>query len=78
MHMGCLCALAIVVNAHGPTHVDLPLAVWNYHFTIEFVFVVICMMFSTLLFDFVFVVIFVLTAVLIYQFYIYCHICCCI
>ena len=52
MHMGCPCAFAIVVNAHGATHVHLPLAVWNYHFTIDFVFVVIFvivfMMFSTL------------------------------
>ena len=83
MHISHPCALAIVVNAHGATHVHSPLAMWgDYHFTVEFVFivifVVIYMMFSTLLFDFVFVVvfvvIFVVVAVLIYPFYICCRI----
>ena len=78
MHTGCPCALAIVVNARGATHVHLPLAMWHYHFTIEFVSVVIYILFSTLLFDFVFIVVFVVlfvvVAVLIYHFYICCHI----
>ena len=41
MHITHPCALAMVVNAHGVTHVGLPLAMWNYHFVINFVFDVI-------------------------------------